>query len=251
MKVLIVDDDAMQRMMLVDLVKSVENVEIVEAADGAEAWAALQRGLSPVLCCCDMRMPVMSGVELLRRFKANPASANVPFVFITAVTERQTIQEAIAAGATNYILKPINMTKARSSLEAAFHGIRTRYSEEPLATQRRMGVQPPRLLGYLQAFRQEVADARPLIQEQLASKDSTVARAKLETLKTGCTTLGLWHAAAMAEHLQVVDPKLVDAVLEDIEAMVDEQALRVRTEFGLPEPQRTPKPDDKPEPRKT
>lgn len=246
MKVLIVDDDAMQRMMLVDLVKSVENVEIVEAADGSEAWEALQTGLSPVLCLCDMRMPVMSGVELLRRFKTNPASASMPFVFITAVTERHSIQEAIAAGATNYILKPINMTKARSSLEAVFHGIRSRYSEEPLSTQRRTGVQPPRLLGYLYTFRQEVADARPSIHEQLTRGEDAVARAKLDMLKTGCTTLGLWHAAVMIEHLQLDQPKLVDSVLEGIEAMVDEQALRVRTEFGLPEPPRTPKPDAKP-----
>ena len=102
MKVLVVDDDVVQRMVLVDLLRRYENVEIVEAADGALAWQEVQDGLCPVLCCCDMLMPKMSGIELLQHFKSVPRLAVVPFVFITASTDSDTVKKAIACGATDY-----------------------------------------------------------------------------------------------------------------------------------------------------
>ena len=152
MKVLVVEDDGMQRMVLVDLIKGFPKVEIIEAVDGASAWQGLQDGLSPVLCCCDMHMPGMSGIELLKLFRACDAFADVPFVFITAAADRDTIKSAIEAGATNYILKPINITQARSRLSVLFKGIGERYSEDPKATQARMGMPPVRLLDYFDAL---------------------------------------------------------------------------------------------------
>ena len=137
MKVLVVDDDTIQRMLLVDLLQRFEKVDIVEADSGDAAWKLLQEGLCPVLCCCDMRMPGLSGMQLLQHFKSRAVLAEVPFVFITASTDRNTIGDAIALGAANYILKPFDLTKARSSLEKIFRSIRERYCEEPAETKRR------------------------------------------------------------------------------------------------------------------
>jgi two-component system chemotaxis response regulator CheY len=233
MKVLIVEDDAMQRMVLADLMRGFAGVEIVEAADGASAWKELQDGLSPVLCCCDMRMPGMSGIELLQRFKSCSPFADVPFVFITAAADRDTIKKAIEGGATNYILKPINLAEARSRLATLFQGICARYSEDPRTTRTRMGMPPLRLLDYFDAFKQEIVDARPTLAQLLANGEHTPAIAKLDALKTGCIALGLWHASGMIEHVRALEPDLVDRILKDIESMGEEQMLRVEVAFGL------------------
>ncbi len=233
MKVLVVDDDAMQRMLLVDLLQRFERVEIIEAADGNAAWEAIEKGLFPVLCCCDMRMPGMSGMELLQRFKARHALATVPFVFITASTDRQTIEQAIASGVTSYMLKPFNLNKARSSLEKIFRGIRDRYCEQPSATKKRLHVSLEQLLGYFEALKDQLAAARPLVREQLASGDVAGARTKLESLNTACVAMGCWHAAAMIEHVPAMEAGLVDQVLKDVETIIDTHVLLTKTEFGI------------------
>ncbi len=233
MKVLVVDDDTIQRMLLVDLLQRFAKVDIVEADSGDAAWELLQAGLCPVLCCCDMRMPGMSGMELLQHFKSRAVLAEVPFVFITASADRNTIEDAIAAGAANYILKPFNLTKARSRLEKIFRNIRERYSEEPAATKRRFSVPPERLLGYFEALKQQLAEARAPVREQLSNGEVANAQPKLDSLKTGCKAMGLWHAAAMIEHLHVLEPDLVDHILAEVDLIVDAQVARTRAEFSL------------------
>jgi CheY-like chemotaxis protein len=72
MKVLVVDDDVVSRMMLMHLVDSCGKYDILEAEDGADAWRQLEAGLRPAITFCDLRMPQLSGTELLARVKAHP-----------------------------------------------------------------------------------------------------------------------------------------------------------------------------------
>lgn len=237
MKVLLVEDDVIQRMMLADLLRRFEKVDIVEAADGDAAWQELENGLCPVLCCCDMRMPGMSGIDLLHRFKSRAVLADVPFVFITAATDRETVEEAISSGATNYILKPLNLAKARSNLERIFRSVRERYSEEPAITQRRLGVAPERLLDYYEAFRQQVAEAHAGVNAPAPESESAAGN-KLESLKTGCVTLGLWHAALTIECAESLEKSLLDRALADVDAIIGEQVARARLDLGIRAPRK-------------
>jgi two-component system chemotaxis response regulator CheY len=232
MKILVVDDDALQRMLLVELLKRFEKVDVVEAESGDAAWELLQGGLCPVLCCCDMRMPGMSGMELLRLFKSRAVLAEVPFVFITASTDCNTIEDAIASGAANYIPKPFNLTKSRSSLEKIFRRIRERYCEEPAVTIQRLSVAPERLLSHFAALKQQLADARAPVCEHLSNGDVANARFRLDRLQTGCKSVGLWHAAMMIEHL-LLEPNPVDYVLAEVDIIIDAQIARTRAEFGI------------------
>lgn len=233
MKVLVVDDDAIQRMLLVDLLQRFEKVDIVEADSGDAAWELLQSGLCPVLCCCDMRMPGMSGMELLQQFKSRAVLAEVPFVFITASTDRSTIEDAIASGAANYIIKPFNLTKARPSLEKIFRGIRERYCEDPAATRKRLRVAPEKLLGFFAALKQQLVDARVPLRKQLSNDEVVNAQPRLDSLKAGCKAMGLWHAAMMIERLHVVEPDPVDNILAEVGVIIDVQMVRIRAEFGI------------------
>ena len=82
MKVLVVDDDVVSRMMLMHLVDSCGQYEIVEAEDGEDAWRLLSDGLRPGIMFCDLRMPRLDGLELLARVRAEPALAGLPFVLV-------------------------------------------------------------------------------------------------------------------------------------------------------------------------
>src|SRR3954469_2090501 len=107
MKVLVVDDDVGLRMVLMHLIDSCGHFDIVEAEDGAEAWQLLEEGLRPAICFCDLRMPRMSGMELLERVKsAEPALRAMPFVLVSSASDRETVEAATVSGAAGYVVKP-------------------------------------------------------------------------------------------------------------------------------------------------
>jgi two-component system chemotaxis response regulator CheY len=239
MKVLVVDDDVIQRMLLVDLLGRYEGVEVVEAANGALAWQEVQNGLCPVLCCCDMLMPEMSGIEFLQHFKSLARLADVPFVFITASTDSDTVKKAIALGAADYILKPVNFIKARSCLDRVFRNIYTQYSEDPSATQKRLRISPERLIGYYLALQQQLAQIWPSDEKQSAGGDTPPALNLLDGVKSACVTVGLWHAAKMIEWLPELGADGIHRISKDLEAIVAKQVLAARNKFGIRE---APKP---------
>ena len=116
MKVLVVDDDVVSRMVLMHLIDSCGKFDIVEAEDGADAWRQLQDGLRPAICFCDLRMPNMSGMELLRHVKGHAGLAGMPFVLVTSASDKDTLQEATQAGAAGYIVKPFQAEQVRVHL---------------------------------------------------------------------------------------------------------------------------------------
>lgn len=78
---------------------------VVTAANGEEG---LQLALkeTPDLILSDVRMPKMTGYEMCRQIKAEPATAQIPVVFLSAKGQEQEVQNGLAAGAAEYLLKP-------------------------------------------------------------------------------------------------------------------------------------------------
>ncbi len=104
-RILIVDDRQENRYMLCALLEG-HGYEAVEAANGEEALAAA-RAEPPALVISDLLMPVMDGFTLLRRWRADPALAQVPFVVYTATyTDPKDEQLALSLGADAFLLKP-------------------------------------------------------------------------------------------------------------------------------------------------
>jgi len=86
MQALIVDDDVVSRMALVDLLAGYDMFDLVEAQDGPAALALLGQGLRPTICFCGVRMPGMSGIDLLERIRSAPALAALPFVLVSSAS---------------------------------------------------------------------------------------------------------------------------------------------------------------------
>mgnify|MGYP001367258339 FL=1 len=103
---LIVDDSKVIRMVARKILEEL-NFETREAADGREALDACREKL-PDAVLLDWNMPVMSGIEFLREMRALPGGTGPVVVFCTTENDIQHIQEAIEAGANEYIMKPFD-----------------------------------------------------------------------------------------------------------------------------------------------
>ncbi len=94
----------------------------VEAACSAEAAVPIIDQQAPDLIVCDMQMPGMSGLELLEQLRARgDAAASIPFVFLTAFSDRATMISGRKAGADDYLVKPVDYELLIAAVESHLH----------------------------------------------------------------------------------------------------------------------------------
>lgn len=103
MKVLVVDDSAVMRKVLVGALSRLNIVEVDQAGDGAEAVALAQTS-EYNLVLMDWNMPNMLGIDALKAIRA--MGKTMPVIMVTTEAEKQRVVEALKAGANNYVVKP-------------------------------------------------------------------------------------------------------------------------------------------------
>ena len=101
--ILTVDDSASMRQMVAFALRSA-SYEVVEAVDGTDALVKLPRELHLVIT--DLNMPKMDGIELIRQLRAGSRHRFIPILILTTESQLAKKQEAKAAGATGWIVKP-------------------------------------------------------------------------------------------------------------------------------------------------
>jgi len=105
-RILVVDDTAVNLKLLGDLL-SAKGYAITTAASGPEALEKIDRD-PPDLVLLDVMMPGMSGYEVCKKLRENPATAILPVVMVTALDPAQERVKGIDAGADDFLTKPIN-----------------------------------------------------------------------------------------------------------------------------------------------
>ena len=103
---LVVDDDPVNVDLLCDLLDSLDFRAV--GARGGEEAIALARQLGPDLILLDVMMPGMNGYEACRRLKADAATAGIPVVFVTALSDTEDKVQAIEAGGDDFLTKPFS-----------------------------------------------------------------------------------------------------------------------------------------------
>ena len=116
-KLLVVDDSQIQLVVCVDQLKQLGFTKIAVAKDGSRAYSILEKGGIDVIIS-DWEMPEMDGLELLRKVRSNPSLKDIPFLMLTAYKDEKLNEEAIKAGATNFIVKPGTPDIFQEKLEA-------------------------------------------------------------------------------------------------------------------------------------
>src|SRR5271157_1544027 len=107
MTVLVVDDFSTMRRIVRKILKDLQFQDVIEAENGAEAFQLLQT-TKVDLIVSDWNMPTMTGLELLKRVRADERLKGLPFLMVTAEAQKENIVEAIQAKVSNYVLKPFS-----------------------------------------------------------------------------------------------------------------------------------------------
>src|SRR5688572_23280063 len=105
-RILVVDDTPFNVKLLADLL-AVKGYTVSTAANGVEALERIERD-RPDLVLLDVMMPGLSGYEVCRKVRDNPATAMLPVVMVTALDPVQERVKGIEAGADDFLTKPIN-----------------------------------------------------------------------------------------------------------------------------------------------
>ena len=105
-KILVVEDNKHNRTLLRYLLES-RGYEVLEAADGASGIACT-RIQKPELILMDLQMPVMDGYKAIRELKGDTMTKDIKIIAVTSFAMKGDREKALAAGADDYVSKPIN-----------------------------------------------------------------------------------------------------------------------------------------------
>ena len=120
-KILVIDDFELMRAMLKNALADIGISGVDEAEDGAEALkmlnAAFEARKPYDVIFCDWNMPVMTGIQLLEAVRSDDRLKEIPFIMVTAESEKHFVIHALTEGATDYIVKPISAATVKRKIE--------------------------------------------------------------------------------------------------------------------------------------
>lgn len=117
-RVLVVDDMMTMRKLVSKCCKEIGFTDITEAADGALGWEAITNASPPIgLVISDWNMPNCTGIDLLKRVRADSRFGKTPFILVTAEAEQHQVAEALQAGVDNYVVKPFTKDSLMEKIE--------------------------------------------------------------------------------------------------------------------------------------
>ena len=119
--IVVAEDSAPNRNILVLLIRKM-GFKVFECDDGGAAWKVIQENSDKkiVAVISDLMMPEMDGLELLRKCRSEERIKDIPFVLVTAVSDKDYIFEAKNLKVHGYILKPVTYKRVSAKLQEIF-----------------------------------------------------------------------------------------------------------------------------------
>lgn len=117
MNVLIVDDQALNRLVLKRLLSRFNGLTVHEAEDGEVAWEKLPM-FDPALIFCDIFMPKVDGVSFMMRLREHPVFHDIPVIITSAGKDREVLLKLKELGISDYLLKPYELKSTFERLVA-------------------------------------------------------------------------------------------------------------------------------------
>lgn len=122
MKILVVDDFSTMRRIVKNLLRDLGFTNTAEADDGTTALPMLQNGNFDFLVT-DWNMPGMSGLDLLKKVRADERLKDMPILMVTAEAKREQIVAAAQAGVNGYVVKPFTAAVLKEKIDKIFERI--------------------------------------------------------------------------------------------------------------------------------
>jgi signal transduction histidine kinase len=113
---ILIVDDTVYNIQLLSLMLIRQGYKVQEATSGLEALDKVNQQL-PDIILLDIRMPDINGYEVCTRLKANPATKDVPIIFISSIEEPSEKVEAFSVGGVDYISKPFQLIEVLARIE--------------------------------------------------------------------------------------------------------------------------------------
>lgn len=222
--ILVVDDSPLNLEPLCDLLASL-HYRVAPALDGPTALR-LAAASPPDLAVLDIMMPGMDGLEVCRRLRADPRTATVPVVFVTALSDSADKLRAIEAGGDDFLTKPFDRPVLLARIRSL---LRLKAASDALEVSCRQ----------LQAMKRLRDDLMQMIVHDLKSPLTTILAALEITLDGELGALGAEQARLLADArdrgddmLQLVNDLLELARLEDATLELSRQPLRLDALLG-------------------
>jgi len=115
-KVLIIDDDYINRRLLISLLKKeLYKIEIIESVNGHDALQKCQEHHDIQLILLDVEMPIMDGANFLEQYRNTKGLANIPIIAVSSNDLR--VKEVLDLGANAFLLKPVTEEKLLSAIQ--------------------------------------------------------------------------------------------------------------------------------------
>jgi len=107
MRALVIDDSRAVRMIIGQILREI-GMDVIEAANGLEALEQMKRNPEVELLLVDWNMPKMNGFDFIRAVRSERAYDSVRILMVTSESQGEQVNQALNAGANEYLMKPFN-----------------------------------------------------------------------------------------------------------------------------------------------
>lgn len=180
---ILVVDDMIDNVRLLNGLLDERGYEVRSATDGVRALASV-KAEPPDLILLDIRMPEMDGYEVCRGLKADPATADIPVIFLSAAKESFDKVEAFAAGGVDYVTKPFEAEEvlARVSTHLALSRLRRELKHANERLEEKVAERTAELAATNERLRQEIADRIRVEEERRTLQEMLHEAQKMEAI---------------------------------------------------------------------
>lgn len=187
--ILLIEDDSSARHLLRSLLER-ESHTVWESASPDEAWSVLADTAAPDLAIVDLRLGEASGIDLMRRVRADAIWSTLPLVLCSATPDRDSVLSSAQLGAAAFLTKPYDAARIRAAVNRALatRWVRTHF-EDPASVSRRLSTDRDLLEQRAKAFFAELQAALTLVVE--TDEERKTALQHLATMRHTAADLGL------------------------------------------------------------
>ena len=223
-RVLVVDDDAVTRMLIRRTLERHPGCSVVEACDGLDALNVLAHGEMPHVCITDISMPEMDGLRLIQKIRSIPHLRDLPVIVCSSVKERDAIVKAAGMNVTRYVIKPFTAASISGHLKETIAVLRSKSEGHLKDICSRLSLKPKDCIELVERIATSLGERLTQIRACISQGQNYDAAQTLSGLVGTCAVLAepALNKAVLTAHSLLADGEIF-AALEELERVESEQ----------------------------